>query len=128
MNFIYFNLEIDDTVPLVSYDGKVAGRITVKVEPLWDTLGASVQAAVEEAENLRELPPKDLTHLDLKVSVVSCQTLPEKFASRVRVKFGFPDHIISSLRVPDGKGGFKDMADKDGDGIIADDESIFFQQ
>lgn len=126
MNFIFFNLEIDDTVHIVSYDGKVAGTITVKVEPQWDTLGAALEEAVEEAENLRDLPTKLLTHLDLKVSIISCQTLPEKFASRVRVKFGFPDFIISSLRRPDGKGGYIDLHDKDGDGIIDDDEGNKF--
>lgn len=117
MNFIYYNLDIEDTLHIVSYTGQVAGSITVKVVPDWTNLGPNV-TDVALTENMSEI--QGIKHLDLNISIVSCSSLPAQFSSKVRVKFGFPDFIINSLRVMAPSGEWVDKVDRDGDGSLDD--------
>jgi hypothetical protein len=117
MNFIYYNLDIEDTLQIVSYVGHIAGQISITVQPVYPE---EVAGAVMDVENMSEI--SGLGFIDLDVHIHKCTALPQEYASRIRVQFGFPDHIINSMRIRNANDEWVDKIDSDGNGEIDDDD------
>jgi hypothetical protein len=112
LNYIFFNIEVDDKFHVVSYTGQIAGDVHVKITASWSK---ELVETVKDVDNLRELfdaakdktndlfeVAKSFTHLDLVIEVIRCTSLPAKFASDVRIEFSFPDFVANSMVPLDG--------------------------
>jgi hypothetical protein len=123
LNYIFFNIEVDDKFHVVSYTGQIAGDVYVKITASWPK---ELEETVKDVDNLRELfdaskdkenslfeSAKSFTHLDLVVEVIRCSSLPAKFASDVRIEYSFPDFVANSMVPLDGN--LPERADFEGD-------------
>lgn len=98
LNYIYFNMEIQDTFSLVSYTGQISGEVAVTIAPKWTP---ARQKEADGVDNISQL--SNLTSIDLKVDVHKCGKLPTHHASDVRVELNFPDFVTTVLLPEDGK-------------------------
>jgi hypothetical protein len=102
LNYIFFNIDVDDKFHVVSYTGQIAGEVQVKITPVWTK---ELEDQVVDCDNLRDLfeqADASFSHLDLCIEVIRCSSLPPKFASDVRIEYSFPDFVSNSLVPEDG--------------------------
>lgn len=95
----------------------VFGQISLTVKPVYEE---SLESQLLDCDNMSEI--QGLGFIDLDIHIQKCEGLPQQYASRIRVQFGFPDHIINSMRVLNSNDQWVDKIDSDGNGEIDEDD------
>jgi hypothetical protein len=99
LNYLYFNMEIDDKFHISDETEKKAGDLLCKTSILWSE---ELSKVVLDFDDVRAFfdPGKNFKHLDLSIEVASCK--PPFAATDVRVEYCFPDSVVNSLVPLDG--------------------------